>query len=153
DVSQEVARLHLARVLAAGDFDDGRPLIANARHATTRSRMGGRTLSMWECVLADASERPVASHLLAVSGRVASPDVVAAASGHWEATAAATVRAFTDAALRRTDAITADIENGKASADQPGLFDRRVTVGRAALTAAQDESLARQRERADLLRT
>jgi superfamily II DNA or RNA helicase len=152
DVSQEVSRLHLAKLLAAADLDDSRPLIANARNATTRSRMRGRTLSMWECALTDRAERTAASHLVAVSGRLASAEMVAAASGHWEATAATTVRAFTDAALRRTDAIVADIENDKAFADQPGLFDRRVTIARAALNAAHEESLARQRERADVLR-
>ena len=151
DVSQEASRLRLAKLLAAADLDDSRPLIANARNATTRSRMRGRMLSMWECALTDRAERTAASHLVAVSGQLASAEVVAAASGPWEAIAATTARAFTEAALRRTNAIVADIENDKASADQPGLFDRRVTVARAALSAAQAESLARQRQRADVL--
>ena len=152
DVSAEVLRLRLARALNTRDIDEGRPLIATARNSTTRARLAGRTLSMWECTLRDQHDRVVSSHLVAVSGGIASDDAVEAAAQPWAVAASAAAHALTQTGLRRCEAITAAIEGDRTSLHQPGLFDRRAHFAHAALETVRDEALAGLRDRADLLR-
>jgi len=120
--------------------------------STTRGRMAGRALALWECTLRDQQERVVSSHLVSVGGALGSREAVAAAAKRWQADALATARTFTDAGLRRVNEISAALDADRESLHQPGLFDRRVHFAQAASTAARDEALAAQRERADLLR-
>ncbi len=152
DTSAEVRRLRLARALEPRHLDSSRPLIAATRNPTTRARLAGRTLSMWECVVRDEHERVVSSYLVAASGATAPSEVVDAAAQPWATATLTATHAFTQAGLRRCEAITADIEADGGSLHQPGLFDRRSHFAHAALQAAREEALAEQGERAAFLR-
>jgi superfamily II DNA or RNA helicase len=158
DVAAEVRRLALARTLRTDEIGHARPLIRTAHNPTTRGRLAGRTLSLWERVVSDGREQMVASLVVGVLTH-SDPmllsrcrDVVAATSADWEAAATASSRAFAEAARRRASAIADDVANNRTSPHQPGLFDRRADFAQAALQAAHADAVAAQAERLNLLR-
>jgi len=159
DVAADVLRTRLARLLPSDDIGSGRPLVRKARHRRTRSRLAGRTLSLWECVMRDAREQIVSSYVAGVltpdapNAAVLSrcSDAVADASSTWIAATLEASRSFAATGRRRAETVAAAIANDGTSPDQPGLFDRRVEFARAALNAAREHALATQAERIETL--
>ena len=162
DVSAELTRVRLARALGCTAVDNGRPLVAVARNANTRRRLGSRSVLVWECAIEDRRERLVASQLVSMSLHTtpgsldtAAPlcaDCAAAASADWQTSAMADAHACAATALTRASAVAAAIANDGSSPIQPGLFDRRAHFTHSAITAAHDEAAAAQARRIATLR-
>jgi superfamily II DNA or RNA helicase len=148
DVRAEVSRLHLARALGVTNDEHKRPLVVKSR-SKTRTRLGGRTLSLWESEVTDGDERPISSHVVGVTGPIACEDVAGAAVEQDVHDTVTCARDFSEAALRRTRTIAAGIADDTRSPRQPGLFDRRVHLAHAALKAANHSAAAAIEDRAD----
>ena len=162
DVSAELTRLRLARALARGSIENGRPLVASARNAGTRARLRSKAVLLWECAIEDRRDRVVASRLVPMSLDAAAgvfdpaapliAERAAQASAGWQASAMETARVFAAAGIARAEAVATAMGNDRSSAVQPGLFDRRTHFAQAALKAAQEDALAAQADRLAALR-
>jgi superfamily II DNA or RNA helicase len=164
DVAAEIARLQLVRGLAGParscrlPFADDRPLIAAARHRSSRRRLGGRMLLIWEAELRDSCGGPVATHVVGTaviptSARWARSELKAiisratadlvqyavSASDPWRLRVVEARGRFFDTRLARERSIHSSVDSRPHGEIQPGLFDRRAAHAHAAQLAAHAE--------------
>ncbi len=152
DVTTELTRIRVARALRPMDNESTRPLVATTRNRTTRSRLAGRRLSLWECLLDDEQGNTVSSHVIAVSHTAGAEPALHEQANAVLLESAEAARAFARAGLRRTEAIVAGVKADRGSPHQPGLFDRQSPFAQAALAADDADILASLEARADRLR-
>jgi superfamily II DNA or RNA helicase len=163
DISSELARLHIRRALPDGHrspqepLTDGRPLMIFARQRSTRMRLGGRAILIWDLDVEDRLGRQAATFAAGASAILSLPSnpaelratisraasllsqQVDSASADERLRVGEARRAFVEIRLTRERAILASVASRPRSGVQPGLFDSRVACGQAADQAALAE--------------
>jgi superfamily II DNA or RNA helicase len=166
DVSTEVARLTVLRAMMQPTAaicrirpDCNGALLTSARLASTRERLGGRLLLIWQIDVEDRSQRTVATHVVATSAYpVRSPltrsDVkrivsqaetdlaahVESATEDWRRYVVEVRHKFLTTRLARERAIQSLTDSRPRVGIQPGLFDRRAAHLQATDQASQAET-------------
>jgi len=164
DISSELARLQFLRALpdtrvrsVQRALADDRPQMAFARQRSTRLRLGGRLMLIWDLEIEDGLGRPVAtlvagalalltwpsnpSELRAIISQATSDPSrhIVSACDEERLRIAEARRAFVEIRLTRERAIRVSVDAGPRMGVQPGLFDGRAACAQAAGQAALAE--------------